>query len=120
MLIIDTPNDRPRRIRNVQLDDTVYRLRLTWSARRGSWYMDLLTLDGTVIMSGRRISPGGVPIPSGVPGAPGGIFFVTGTEDPYKQTDLGTSMELYYVPEDEVAEFVAEADAEAESEISVL
>lgn len=110
MELISLPNDHPARDRTVHLDGSVYRMRLTWMARRSGWYLDLSTLDGVDILSGRRISPGGVPFPRGVVGAPRGAFFVTGWVDPAPQSALGESFELYYMEEDEYSEFLASFD----------
>jgi len=119
MIAISTPNEHPRTIQTVQLDGAVYRLRLYWLNRLGGWYVDLLTLAEVPIISGRRISPGGIPFPRGAIGAPRGIFFVTGSDDPYQQSDLGSAVELYYLSEDEYAALLQAAADELEAEFSV-
>lgn len=114
MEIINLPNDYPARVRTVILDGSLYRLRLTWMPRRAGWYLDLATFDDVAIISGRRISPGGVPIPRGVPLAPRGAFFVTGWLDPAPQSALGNAFELFYVEREEYDALLASVDPHAD------
>lgn len=120
MELLVLPNDYPAREREHRLDGSIYLLRLTWWPRRSGWYLDLSTLDGVDIISGRRISPGDVPFPRGVVGAPRGSFFVTGWEDPAPMSALGNAFELYYIDEAELAEIRAGVDLFADVAVRLL
>lgn len=107
---INTPtNGRDIYTQGVELDGVRYRIRLSWNYRTRSWYMDLFDADDNRIAAGRRLSPGYVPIPAGVPNAPLGTFYVTGGVDQYGREDLGVSIGLVYVPADELAAIEGEA-----------
>lgn len=98
---LDTPTTAPSYVRKIQLDGTVFKYRMTWRDRTASWYMDLLTLQGAPIVSGRRVSPGSVIVPRGTPGAPPGLIYCDGSVDPYVFGDLGTSIRILYYSRDE-------------------
>jgi len=104
---LDTPTTSPSYVRKVQLDGVVFKYRMTWRDRTACWYMDLLTLQGVPIVSGRRVSPGSAIIPRGTPGAPPGIIFCDGSLDPYAFGDLGASIRILYYSAEERAEFEA-------------
>ena len=39
----------------VNLDGTTYAMRLAWAERERRWFMDLRTLDGTVVFTNRKV-----------------------------------------------------------------
>ena len=101
-LVLPSFPDQPDTTISVELDGVVYRLRYLWSGRRRAWFVDLATEDGEPIVQGRRLCPRESPL-SGVADdrAPRGRFIVTGP-DGYFQRDLGRSLLLLYVAEDEL------------------
>ena len=107
MQIIDTPSNLPRRKRTIQIGGQTFRYRLTWLERRRSWYFDLMQLDETPIMVGRRISANAATIPFNVPGFdPGGITVIG--LDQYEQSDLGDSVTVFFVSQAELSAASAE------------
>lgn len=109
---INTPtNGRDIYTQGVELDGVKYRLRLRWNYRTRGWYMDLMDAAEVAIVSGRRLSPGSMPVPANVPNAPPGVFYITGSLDRYDREDLGASFVLVYMSADEVAA-IPDADAE--------
>jgi len=86
----------------VTLDGVQYRLRLVWRERCRGWYMDLATLSGGQIVTGRRLSAGWCPL-AGIryTGAPGGYLYVRGI-DGYERDDLGEGLQIVYYTADEV------------------
>lgn len=64
--------------------------------------MDLMALDGTPLVSGRRLSAGWSPLAGlVVEDGPPGMFFARGG-DGYAQTDLGRSLVLMYYSQAEM------------------
>lgn len=94
--------DQPETPFRVELDGRVYQLRLTWSQRRGGWYLDVGTEAGRWIVQGRRLCANESPL-AGVQDddLPPGVLLVIG-RDPYAREDLGASLLLTYIPADEV------------------
>lgn len=85
----------------VTLEGVEYLVRLTWRERQASWYMDLLIPPDTPVAVGRRLSPGWGPVLGWrVEHRPEGELLVVGPS-PYQRDDLGDTLHLYYLPEDE-------------------
>lgn len=103
--LITTFGDRPSKEAVFTLGSAQYRIRVYWRARLFGWYLDLLALDGSALMSGRRLSPGYSPtLAIHVEGEPAGRLFVTGP-DPYSRSmlDDGVVQLLYYEPSEVVS-----------------
>lgn len=99
----------PATTQTVTLDGAQYRVRLTWRHRCRAWYMDLLALDETPLVLGRRLSPGWSPNMGMVLDAgPPGLFFVRGSDD-YARADLGTNLVLMYYSQAELQAVAAAA-----------
>lgn len=95
-LDIATFPELPQHTQTVTLDETQFRLRLTWLPRLQGWYLDLYALDETPLLLGRRLNPGWA-VNAGlvVEGGPEGLLLVSGT-DGYAREDLGRSLRLTY------------------------
>lgn len=102
--VVPTFSALDRSVQTLTLDAVQYRLVLTWRERCRGWYLDLYLLDGTAIVTGRRLSPG-FPIVVGpvVENAPPGYLFVRGA-DGYARADLGVSLFLIYYDLAEIAD----------------
>ena len=91
-------SSRPEYRETVTLDGVQYRLHLVYRRRTRSWYLGLYLLDGTAILTGRRLSPGYGPLyGTRLPNAPPGFLFCRGVE-PYERGELGSVVELVYYP----------------------
>lgn len=93
--------------------DAVYKLRFCWRDRQNAWYVDLYGPDGERVLVGRRLSPRSTPWSNFViDGLPDALVYCSGP-DQYVKTDLGTALNLLCISEAELAEVVAEFDADA-------
>lgn len=110
-LQISTFHALPASIQTVTLDGVQYRLRLTWRHRCRAWFMDLLALDESPLVLGRRLSAGWAPnVGMVLTGGPPGLFFVRGG-DGYERADLGTNLSLMYYSQAELQDAAAVAVA---------
>lgn len=93
----------PQTTQIVTLEDVQYQITMTWRARLHAWYLDLLLLDGTELIRGRRVSPGADILWGCLPtaGRPPGSLYVRG-DDPYDQDMLGERVLLVYYASDEL------------------
>lgn len=92
--------DQPQHSMTVVLDDRDVIARLTWRERPAAWYLDLLEIDETPIILGRRVVAQWLPVFGFVIDI-AGQFVVLGTEG-YDRDDLADSLQLVYFGEDEV------------------
>ena len=95
--------ERASHVQRVELDGTIYRLRLIWRERLKSWYMDLYDRNDNELLLGMRLIPGWGPlfgIEREANGLPPGEFIVSGAEiDNPTQEILGTNeLRLSYIP----------------------
>jgi hypothetical protein len=89
-------------IQTVVLGGTKYRVRFTYRDRTASWYMDLRTVDEEPIALGRRLSPGWGPTAGfEITDQPEGILLTQGA-DGYEKADLGDSLNVVFIPDDEI------------------
>lgn len=103
-VLLSTYQEKDDATQTVTLDAAQYRLRTYWRDRQASWFMDLREADDTEIFLGRRLSPGGDPFSGIKPeNGPPGVLWCIGP-DAYVRADLGTSLQLWYWPEDEIPE----------------
>lgn len=80
----------------VTLGTTQYRFVFTWRRRTQSWYLDVYTVAGALLIAGRRLSAKWAPLLGlNVVGLPPGLLFVRGN-DGYTQADLGTALLVTY------------------------
>lgn len=110
---------QPALIQTVTLGDQQLRLRLTWRQRMQAWYLDLEDLAGARLLSGARLSAGwgpGAGLMRGVPGWPGGILYVRGTDDMGRRA-LGSGMILEWFSD---AELQAAAPAPTSDGVTVV
>jgi|GEM_PF-3417282 hypothetical protein len=93
---------QPSTIFTHTMDDTRYRVRLTWRARQQAWYMDIYTQDMTPIAKGRRLSGRSDPLVGVLQASqPPGAFLVFG--DLRQREELGTEDgRLLYYSESEI------------------
>lgn len=101
--ILATFPSQPDTTQTVTLGDVQIRVRIYWRERLGAWYVDLLSLDGTAIATGRRVSPGWDMLTGLLSGLPAGHLFVEGS-DPYTREMLGERVNLVYYTADEIPE----------------
>jgi hypothetical protein len=94
--------DLPQWTETVTLGDAQFRLTFTWRERPRAWYLDIETLEGTPLASGRRLSPGWDVLYGLLPeaGVPAGHLFVTGP-DPYEREQLGGDVQVIWMGSDE-------------------
>ena len=87
----------------VTLGEVRLRLTLTWRARTVSWYADVHTAAGAELVLGRRLAAGWTPLGAVNLGDdhPDGVLLCRGVED-YEQADLGTRLQLVFVPQADV------------------
>ena len=90
-------NGYDRFTETVTLSGAQYVLTWTWMARLCAWYVDLASIDGTAIVTGRRVSPGWFPW-LGLRSAalPAGTLAIYGP-DPYAENDLGQTVLPFYL-----------------------
>ena len=87
---IPTFQAQPQFSESVTLGSAQYQLVFTWRDRLPAWYLDIYTLDGTAILTGRRVSPGHDLLFGGRAALTmAGHLFVRGS-DPYLREMLGT------------------------------
>ena len=97
--------DLPQHTQTVTLGDAQYRLRLTWRERPAAWYLDILALDDTLIVAGRRLSPQFSPTLGFVlESGPDGLLYVRGTFDPYPRQALGQTIDLFRFADSELTD----------------
>ena len=106
---IKTFAGQPDLTQTVSLGGTQYRIRLHYRDRTRSWYIDVLDTAGVEIVTSRRVSPGwstfyGLTLDAWK----GGDIFAFGPE-PYQQSDLGGSLQLWYYTQAELDAIVAAA-----------
>ena len=96
---LDLRWDLPSSSQTVTLGGDVFQVQTTYRKRSSSWFLSLFDLEGTPILTGRRLSPGwGVNL--GHIGKPEGVLLVVGSTDPYRRDDLGTRLRLTFYPRD--------------------
>jgi hypothetical protein len=101
--------DAPAHTITIDLDGAQYVVRYTWRERSASWYLDLSTVDGTALITGRRLSAGWVPtLGLVIDGLPSGVLFVRGV-DGYERDDLGTDLLVVHYTDDEIASAAGDA-----------
>lgn len=100
----------------VTLDQTVFRLVLTWRERPACWYLDLYTAADVALLCGHALRPDTPALNrrSGSPWPAGRLvlYDVSGAESECTLAGLGRTHQLLYLDADEVA---AAAVAEAEA-----
>lgn len=93
-----SPRDRIR----PTLDGVAVGLVVYWLRRSAGWYLDAESDDGTPIATGVRITPGAVlAFPGAAEGLPPGRFVAVGA-DAYSYDDLGSAVQVMYLPAAEV------------------
>jgi len=100
--IIPTFQAQPKVSMIVTLGSERYSLTFTYRSRLNAWYLDISTVEGTALASGRRLSPGWDQLFGLVPagGRPTGHLFVRGS-DPYTREMLGDRvLPVYYSPDE--------------------
>ncbi len=107
---------RPQDTQTVTLTDevdvagTVYLFTFTWRTRTASWYCDIALQDGTVILAGRRLSPGWPLNLAAFVSMPAGGLLTLGADD-FVRDDLGRSnLRVVYYPPSEIAAAAEPAD----------
>lgn len=101
----------------VTLELSQYRLRLVWMHRLQSWYLDLLTLEGTPLALGRRLSAGWSPnVGLVLEDGPPGLLFVRAA-DRFPREAMGKGAKLMYYSQ---AELQAARDAAVEADDIVV
>ncbi len=100
--IVTTYADLPQHLQSLTLGDTQHRLRLSWQDRTNAWYADLLTLSGTPIFLGQRVSTGwALGLGLTPENRPAGELFVRGPPE-YDREDLGGTVLVVFYPDDEI------------------
>ena len=116
---ITTRSDLRKHSQKLELDNTEYRMVLTWRQRPRGWYMDLYTGGGDPIALGRRLNPGWSPVrtPQSEKLPPGGLIVVGPAQ--YERTDLGDSLRLLYYTAEELSMLTTdESDAPVEVNVA--
>lgn len=87
-----------------QFGPTQLEYNFTFRERTQSWYMDIRRLSGESLMLGRRISQSWMPtLGYGVLWElMRGVLYVIGSNGAYKQSDLGQSIKVWYIPESDL------------------
>jgi hypothetical protein len=100
--ILRTFQAQPQFTETVTLGSTQFQLTFTYRARLSAWYVDFFTLDGSAVVTGRRLSPGFDALFGGLPAlVVAGHFFVRGS-DPYTREMLGDRVVPVFYPFAEV------------------
>jgi len=97
-------HDLPAHRYTVTLEGAQYEVRLVYRARTACWYLDLKDQDGTLLIAGRRLSPGSSPQAGMITDGPPGALIPVGA-DPYDRHEI----KLQYFTADELADLVAAA-----------
>lgn len=85
-----------RRRRSITLGGVPVQLILDWRDNAGAWYVSVETDAGVRVLSGVRVSPGGLVWRDGQdPRLPPGNLYTVGP-DPYDRLQLGTDVRLLY------------------------
>lgn len=97
---LPTSTDLPNYSFQCDLDGTTYDLALRWGDREECWFFTLSTVDGTVLLAGRRLAVGS-PLLRGFrdPRLPPGELMAvdtSGNDLEAGQTDLGARVLLMY------------------------
>lgn len=85
---------------DVDLDGTVYSLRMMWSERAGCWLLDVREPGGTAVVLGKPCVVGNL-LTLGI-GAPAGQLLIIGDRDPLRY-DWGTRAKLLYLDAEEIS-----------------
>jgi hypothetical protein len=106
MLVIPV-KDYPSYTEEITLDGILYRLSFQWNYRGRHWTIDFYDADGNGLLTGVKIVKGydlfgrfhNLLLP------PGAMFALDekGSYDRIEAGDLGNTVSLLYIPEDEVA-----------------
>lgn len=89
----------PDRTDSITLGGVRVRYRLRWSQRARGWYLWVYQPDGTVVSSAHAVRPGAPATwDSRAPGHPPGQIRAVGSGDGTDRYDLGSRVELWYIP----------------------
>jgi hypothetical protein len=105
---IPTRTDAPHYAFRMDLDGTIYRLDFDWNDRDSAWYLGVATVDGTPLVTGRKIIIN-LPLLSRFkdPRLPPGVLVALDSASAAQDPDvdeLGTRVRLLYIPVAEVTE----------------
>jgi hypothetical protein len=85
---------------DVDLEGAIYALELYWNSRAGAWFLSVSDVNGTPIVSGRKVVLGAPLLGRGVlPAGPPGILVAydsSGQDQEAGQNDLGARVQLVY------------------------
>jgi len=88
----------------VQLDGVRLFLTFRWLPRPAAWYVSAALADGTPVADTVRVTCGSPLLPDqSFPGAPPGLLFAIGNDDPYRQEQLGNGVDVVYLTAAEIA-----------------
>lgn len=114
---IATFQEFPQFSQQVVIGGVEMRLRITYRSRLASWYLDAFDLDDAPIVTGRRLSPGFVPMlglaletidPPALPEDV--VWYVVGPAD-YVREDLGDTLGLFIIDRADLPATPATGDA---------
>ncbi len=89
----------PQHVMTLTLDGRTYRYRRTYMPRMRGWYVDIETMDGEPVVSGRRLCGEWAPL-TGLDVDFDGLLYVRGP-DSYQREDLGGDLrEIFILPEE--------------------
>lgn len=111
-LVMPTRTDLPHYDFTIDLDGVTFGFEFRWNDRDGAWYFSIADVNGSPLLSGRRVVLG-IPLLSRFrdPRLPAGeltAIDTLGTDAPPGITELGARVRLLYFPASEIpAAFLA-------------
>lgn len=107
MIIEITLNSQPSEIFTIELDQVVYRVRLSWVDKEDAWYLDLYDRFGQALFLGHKVLYGASILAKyhAIPGVPQGEFLLLdGTAQRLRPTyeSISDTDRFFYFDESEV------------------